>query len=421
MRSRIAGTALIAVIVAAPLAAADWYKGVTHVHSLWSDGDMAPELILDWYKTRGYDFVALSDHNVLARDEKWYPIGGRSELQPEHLALFGPLEKKLEGYAPQFREQAGRQTAMRLLTFEELSKFFNEDGKFLLVPAEEVTAIVTGVHMNAINVRDVISGIEGEKSDVLQQLLDAVERQSAKYNVPMVAHLNHMNWSNGVTVEEVLGAPALRFFEIYNGHPGTHPWGRAKDGMPPSDEAWDVMQSMRLNGDPEFPLLYGVATDDSHEYHKWGLGRVNPGRGWVMVQADSLDADALMRSMQAGAFYSTTGVLLDKIEKTDKELRVTIDAQQGVMYRTVFFGTRRGFDETSKPRLDETGQPLPRASRDYSDEVGQVLLETNDNPAVYPFKGDELYVRARIYTGTLQDNPVSEGDTITAWVQPVKP
>jgi hypothetical protein len=421
MRFQRAIPVFIVACFAAQIATADWYKGVTHVHSLWSDGDMAPELIAEWYKSRGYDFMAFSDHNVLAQGEKWYPMGGRSELQAEHIALFAPLKEKFAGYDPVFRTDESGRTFMRLLTLDELSKMFNEPGKFLLVPGEEMTAIASGVHTNAINVREVISGIEGARSDVLQQQVEAVERQSAKYNVPMIAHLNHMNWSDGVTVEEVLGAPSLRFFEIYNGHPGTHPWGRAKDGMPPSDEAWDVMQSVRLNREPDFPLLYGVATDDSHEYHRWGLGRVNPGRGWIMVQADELDADALMRSMQAGLFYSTTGVLLDKIEKTDKELRVTIEAQDGVLYRTVFLGTRRGFDDSSTPRLDENGQPLPRASRRYSDEVGEVLLETTDNPAVYPFKGDELYVRARVYSGKAQDNPVSEGDTQTAWVQPVKP
>jgi hypothetical protein len=421
MKTRIAAIALLTTGLYVQPLFADWYKGVTHVHSLWSDGDMAPELIADWYKSRGYEFVVFSEHNLLQEGEKWVPIGGRSNLQLDHLQLFDALLPKLPGYAPHLREQDGRPVEMRLVPFDRLSDLFNEDKKFLLMPGEEISAILARVHTNVINVREPITGIEGDKSDVLQAHLEAVERQSAQYGVRMIAHLNHMNWSEGVTAEEALGAPALRFFEIYNGHPGTHPWGRADDGMPPSDELWDIMQSMRLGGDPDFPLLYGVATDDSHEYHEWGLGRINPGRGWVMVQAEELTADALMRAMQEGLFYSTTGVLLDKIEKTDKELRVTIDAQDSVAYTTRFIGTRRGFDTSSKPRLDAEGNVLPRSSRKYSDDVGDILLETTDNPAVYPFKGDELYVRARVYSDKLQDNPVSEGDLETAWVQPVKP
>ena len=35
-----------------------WYKGNLHTHSYWSDGDEFPEVIMDWYKTNGYHFVA---------------------------------------------------------------------------------------------------------------------------------------------------------------------------------------------------------------------------------------------------------------------------------------------------------------------------------------------------------------------------
>src|SRR5687768_8062794 len=51
-----------------------WYKGNTHTHSYWSDGDDFPEMIMDWYKTHGYDFISLSDHNILAEGEKWKTI-----------------------------------------------------------------------------------------------------------------------------------------------------------------------------------------------------------------------------------------------------------------------------------------------------------------------------------------------------------
>ncbi len=51
-----------------------WYKGNLHTHSYWSDGDEFPEVILDWYKTKGYNFVALSDHNTMADGEKWITL-----------------------------------------------------------------------------------------------------------------------------------------------------------------------------------------------------------------------------------------------------------------------------------------------------------------------------------------------------------
>ena len=50
---------------------ARWYKGNLHTHSLWSDGNDFPEMIVDWYVQQGYDFLSLSDHNILA-DGKTY-------------------------------------------------------------------------------------------------------------------------------------------------------------------------------------------------------------------------------------------------------------------------------------------------------------------------------------------------------------
>ena len=53
---------------------ARWFKGNTHTHSLWSDGNDFPEMIVAWYHEHGYDFLAISDHNVLNRGERWIPV-----------------------------------------------------------------------------------------------------------------------------------------------------------------------------------------------------------------------------------------------------------------------------------------------------------------------------------------------------------
>ena len=51
-----------------------WYKGNLHTHSFWSDGDEFPEIILDWYKSHDYQFIALSDHNTISMEEKWIQV-----------------------------------------------------------------------------------------------------------------------------------------------------------------------------------------------------------------------------------------------------------------------------------------------------------------------------------------------------------
>jgi len=47
--------------------ALQWFKGNTHAHTLESDGDSTPEEVTRWYKDHGYNFVVLSDHNVLTQ------------------------------------------------------------------------------------------------------------------------------------------------------------------------------------------------------------------------------------------------------------------------------------------------------------------------------------------------------------------
>src|SRR5437867_13048892 len=53
----------------------NWWKGNLHTHTLWSDGDDYPEMVVEWYKTNGYNFLVLSDHNITQQGEKWIGLG----------------------------------------------------------------------------------------------------------------------------------------------------------------------------------------------------------------------------------------------------------------------------------------------------------------------------------------------------------
>ena len=63
-----------------------YYKGNLHTHTLWSDGNHFPEMVVDWYAQHGYDFLALTDHNIVADHDKWMQNdqvvrrGGRTAL-----------------------------------------------------------------------------------------------------------------------------------------------------------------------------------------------------------------------------------------------------------------------------------------------------------------------------------------------------
>ena len=42
-----------------------WLKGNTHTHTIESDGDSTPDESCAWYREHGYQFLVLTDHNLL--------------------------------------------------------------------------------------------------------------------------------------------------------------------------------------------------------------------------------------------------------------------------------------------------------------------------------------------------------------------
>lgn len=56
-----------------------WYKGNLHCHSTESDGSKPPHEVREWYKSRGYHFLSLTDHRKiteLENDDEFLCIPG---------------------------------------------------------------------------------------------------------------------------------------------------------------------------------------------------------------------------------------------------------------------------------------------------------------------------------------------------------
>src|SRR5688500_13362064 len=117
-----------------------WYKGNIHTHSYWSDGDDFPEMIMDWYKTRGYDFISLSDHNTLAEGEKCKEI----PKHPFRQQRFNDYLKKYGNSWVVYKTDTAGIISVKLKTLEEYRPLFEEKDKFLIMQAEEVTDAFKG-------------------------------------------------------------------------------------------------------------------------------------------------------------------------------------------------------------------------------------------------------------------------------------
>lgn len=368
-----------------------WYKGNLHTHSYWSDGDDFPERIMGWYKEQGYHFVALSDHNIFAEGEKWITLREDSIYQ-----------KGFEDYVAEYGEdwveyeEENDKTRVRLKTYEEYVPLFEEKERFIMIPSEEISDGFEGkpLHLNVTNLQKLIEPQRGESVvDVLQRNINAVLEQRRETGEPMMVHINHPNFRWAITMEDMMKLKGERFFEVFNGHPQVNNLGDAE--RPGTEEMWDFINIAYLEKGQ--PLLFGLATDDSHNYHVTSSQLSNAGRGWVMVRTDSLGIGKLIDALEEGEFYASTGVELKDFSFKANRFAVEVAPQNGASYTISFIGCRKGEKEA------------------------KLLHEVKGTSASFEVEKDMLFVRAKVISSLPPDNPIENMSSQMAWLQPVRP
>ncbi len=369
----------------------NWYKGNLHTHSYWSDGDEFPEMIMDWYKSNDYQFIALSDHNILANIEKWKLISDK----PMYQEAFQKYMVKFNQDASVVIKRDSGRLFVKLKTFNEYTPLFEEKGRFLILPSLEISDKANGkpIHLNAINIEEIIPPQGGDNiSDVLQNNIDAVISQSKETGVPMIAHINHPNYKDAISLSDLLPLKNNHFFEVFNGHP--HVQNKGNDNQMGTEELWDFVNISYLNNNES--LLYGIATDDSHNYHEIDSKWSNAGRGWIQVKADSLSPTSLINAMENGQFYASTGVKLTNVDFRNNKLEIAIEKEAGVNYKVEFIGCYEGDSET------------------------KVLKESTGTQASFSLGKNVLFIRARITSDKSPQRPLEEMEFEQAWTQPIQ-
>ena len=392
-----------------------WYRGNLHTHTLWSDGNDFPEMVADWYRRHGYQFLALSDHNILSEGMKWMNIktvesrNGKTALA-KYRARFGDRWVETRG-----NRQKGT-LEVRLKPLAEVRALLETRGKFLMIPSEEITD--KGAHINATNIGHVIAPQGGKNvRETIQNNLRAVVAQAEELGRTIIPHLNHPNLGDkGISAEDLAALVQDEFFEIHNGVEGDGDLG--SDNRHSLETLWDITSTLRLS-QFQAPPLFGLATDDSHHYH--GKQKASPGRGWIMVRSHALTPESILAAMQQGAFYASSGVELETVhfDPGKQTLRVQIKPSGSARFVTEFVGTPIDFDATSSPRINQKTKKEIPGTRNYSADVGKVFKTVKGLTATYQLTGKELYVRARITSDQAPNNPTTESPRRQAWTQPV--
>ncbi|MBT3244970.1 MAG: histidinol-phosphatase [Bacteroidetes bacterium] len=367
-----------------------FWKGNMHTHSFWSDGNTFPEEVAYWFKKNGYNFLLVTDHNILQEGEKWINADRNKSIREtydKYLEHFGGvgLDTKTEN----------DQLHVRLRTLKEYRSEFEVPGEFLLLSGEEISdaSEKKPVHLNGVDISTLVHPAGGETvKECLRNNVLAIEKALAKDGHPNWIIVNHPNFGWAMTAEDIAASGAW-FFEVYNGHPSVNNYGN--EDNPGTEEIWDQVNKIRAEKGQD--LLYGVANDDVHHYHEFRIGRANPGRGWSMIRAESLDSESLYKSMMEGDYYFSTGVELKDFNVSSRKYVVSLIPAPEVEYKIEFIGLLKG------------------------EENAKTLATVNGAKARYKFSGDEIFVRARITSTRKKENPYAEGDVEMAWLQPVRP
>jgi hypothetical protein len=286
-----------------------WFRGNTHSHTTRSDGDVDPATAAAWYRTHGYQFLVISDHNSLTNVD---------------------------------------------------SCGVNPADPFILIPGEEISDVFgrTPVHLNAIGISRVLPPKHGTSiSEVLQKNADAIDQAGG------LAQINHPNWKWSFDDKSIAGVRNVPLLEIYNVNKESNNF--AAGGYPGMEEIWDGLLSQGQR-------IWGVMSDDSHSYTgEFAADRANPGRGWLMVRAESLSAQAILQSLEEGDFYGTTGIVLKDVRPGPLTYAIDIQPWTDAKYTTLFIG-----------------------------KGGRILEADHGLVASYTIRGNEGYIRAKIVAST---------------------
>ena len=252
-----------------------WAKGNIHTHTKFSDGANPADEVIEWYKSHGYQFLAITDH------------------------------EKLVDPAP-----------------------FDKPGDaFVLIPGEEVSVLGSAlpIHANAFGITKTInpparSATPGRSIRNLVKLI---------VDAGGIPHVNHPNWMYSLGHRELLQIQEPFMLEIAN-MAGSDNNNSGSQARLSNEQVWDVLLS-------EGKTVYASASDDMHKLQGTENDFL-PGRGWVYARVSELTPAAILKALASGDFYASVGVELADCDCDGKAFHVKVKPKDGQTHLIRFIG-----------------------------------------------------------------------------------
>lgn len=277
---------------AVSVAAADerWLRGTTHVHARPSGDSTTPiPDVIAYYEQHGYDFIVLTDHNRISEVGIVSTAGSVSVSNPPRgLVVLAGIELT---YNPTGCIPAGDESGRCRIHVNLLGPTARFDGKLEWANRES-----------------------DQRVDKYQAAIDAQKQLGG------VIQLNHPTWYWGMTADVMIevarrGVPLV---EIANAQ--FEKWNAGDKDHLSTEALWDAVLAKGYT-------MWGVASDDAHDYSSIGGGKYPAGGAWVVVRA-ARDPNAILTALASGRFYSSTGVTLVRALPEGSELVVEVDPKE---------------------------------------------------------------------------------------------
>lgn len=271
----------------------NFYKANLHCHSCLSDGVFTPQELKEFYKSKGYSVLAITDHEGLfyhkdLDDADFITLAGAEfeyndvisddfyDWRVTHICVIkkDPSEIFQLGFDPEYDH----------IKFNWLH---NEWREKIVSKGEIIPKIYSPENINSM----------------IKRYRDA----------GFLVSYNHPKWSQE-GYREYSQYRGFNFMEVYN-------HGTFLDGF--SEGNGDVYDEMLRLGNRVFP----VATDDNHTAeHMFG--------GYVCVNAPTLEYTAITDALERGEFYASTGAFITEISFENGVFTVSTDEPSDIRFIT---------------------------------------------------------------------------------------